>query len=497
VSRNERRRSGVGLPSSGELGDAVVSSPAVDGRSLDGARRDSNARRPSLLGLPQGGMTGSGRTSGARQASHSVLDGIIKWVPKARRNIPSSQLLEIARTTLRCVEAKDLTLDIMFKTAPPGANNTTVSPAVGVVGSGRTGSGLEIINSGSVKETFGTSANAGARTDAGVNAGPDPLKFTIGATNGIVSAGKNMALDANASSDTTPPAGTAVQSLGARQPKQDPFSLSRPVAPGESIDFFVSHSWHDDAQIKHRQVRLLVEAFKRRHGREPTFWFDKTCIDQANIADGLKVLPINVMACNKMLILCGPTYADRLWCVWELCTLFSFMRQDLAMERVVLVPMNSADCDVMKKLANFTIANAHCYDPNEENRLRKVISAVGEARFVKQVRELATAMANNADTSFKMRNSSHIFDQRSMGNNVVVQSMSSMTTSLTQVYSAGQQSMAAPLKMAGGYFGKSSSRDLAYLKKSSLASSKGSSRGASFSNASEGGEGSSVKEVEE
>ena len=51
---------------------------------------------------------------------------------------------------------------------------------------------------------------------------------------------------------------------------------------------------------------------------------DKVCIDQNNIRDGLKVLPVNVMACNKMLVLCGETYVQRLWCAWELFTLFSF-----------------------------------------------------------------------------------------------------------------------------------------------------------------------------
>ena len=37
---------------------------------------------------------------------------------------------------------------------------------------------------------------------------------------------------------------------------------------------------------------------------------DKVCIDQSNIGDGLKVLPVNVMACRRMLVLCGPTYTQ-------------------------------------------------------------------------------------------------------------------------------------------------------------------------------------------
>ena len=90
----------------------------------------------------------------------------------------------------------------------------------------------------------------------------------------------------------------------------DSYALSRPVRHGETIDFFLSHSWHDDAQIKFDALSLFAEEFVARNGRSPTFWLDKTCIDQDNIGDGLKVLPVNVMACRKMLVLCGSTYAQ-------------------------------------------------------------------------------------------------------------------------------------------------------------------------------------------
>ena len=35
-----------------------------------------------------------------------------------------------------------------------------------------------------------------------------------------------------------------------------------------------------------------------RHGRYPTFWVDKFCIDQAELADGLRLLPVNA-ACRQ------------------------------------------------------------------------------------------------------------------------------------------------------------------------------------------------------
>ena len=47
----------------------------------------------------------------------------------------------------------------------------------------------------------------------------------------------------------------------------------------------------------------------------PMARFPQVCIHQSRIGDGLKALPVNVMACNQMLVLCGPTYPNRLWCV--------------------------------------------------------------------------------------------------------------------------------------------------------------------------------------
>ena len=88
------------------------------------------------------------------------------------------------------------------------------------------------------------------------------------------------------------------------------------VQKGEKIDYFVSHSWKDDPDIKFDALEAEAERFKKKHSRYPTLWIDKFCLDQNNITDGLKVLPIYVEMARQMLICCGPTYAKRLWCVW-------------------------------------------------------------------------------------------------------------------------------------------------------------------------------------
>lgn len=160
------------------------------------------------------------------------------------------------------------------------------------------------------------------------------------------------------------------------------YGLSRPLWPDEVIDFFMSHSWHDNAELKWKALTKIAEDFHGNHGRFPTFWLDKVCIDQNNIADGLRVLPINICACEKMLILCGETYPKRLWCAWEVCTLFSIIPQSMASKRINFVPLADANDSekrdsLRSELTNFDYMNARCYDPNEEYKLQSIISTLG------------------------------------------------------------------------------------------------------------------------
>jgi len=198
------------------------------------------------------------------------------------------------------------------------------------------------------------------------------------------------------------------------------YRLSRPMRKGEQIDFFMSHSWYDDAKIKWARLTEFVNDFIHKYGREPTFWLDKVCIDQDNIGDGLKVLPVNVMACKRMLVLCGPSYPTRLWCAWELFTLFSFQAHNAALRRVVLISLsepeagmesatasppgaNKKEVSGKEKLMNFQVTDSHCYDPNEEHKLRSVIAAVGEARFNQSIQKLANEIATKSKTSSSRR----------------------------------------------------------------------------------------------
>ena len=88
-----------------------------------------------------------------------------------------------------------------------------------------------------------------------------------------------------------------------------------------------------------------------------------------------------------MLVLFGPTYPTRLWCVWELFTLSSFMPPGEAGRRLQLqVFGEGSDCSVLGK---FDYLDARCYDPNEQAKLRAIIGTVGGAVFNARIRELA------------------------------------------------------------------------------------------------------------
>ena len=83
--------------------------------------------------------------------------------------------------------------------------------------------------------------------------------------------------------------------------KKKLYALSKKVEKDEltgmpkKIDFFVSHSWQDDGHASYTALANVAEEFKRKFNRYPTFWLDAVCFDQDNIANCLKVLPINVM----------------------------------------------------------------------------------------------------------------------------------------------------------------------------------------------------------
>ena len=58
----------------------------------------------------------------------------------------------------------------------------------------------------------------------------------------------------------------------------------------------------------------------------------------------------------------------------------------------------------MQRLTAFDLNDAHCYDPNEEARIRSVVGAVGETRFAKQISTLTQKLCDKIQERLTKRN---------------------------------------------------------------------------------------------
>ena len=111
-------------------------------------------------------------------------------------------------------------------------------------------------------------------------------------------------------------------------------------------DAFISHSWSDDGEEKFEALENWAAEFRQRESREPRLWLDKACINQTAIETDLQCLPVFLAGCDKLLILAGPTYTERLWCVLEI---FVFLRMGGTLDRVVVVPIDMASEEALEQ----------------------------------------------------------------------------------------------------------------------------------------------------
>ena len=193
--------------------------------------------------------------------------------------------------------------------------------------------------------------------------------------------------------------------------------LRQACRPGQT-DIFVLHSWHDERRGRLEALARCAARFEAQHGREPTLWLDSVCVDPAFQEEALLCLPIYMQSCASVLVLCGPSFFERLWCVWELYTAFAFGDGSLSLAFALLRAPGAAEeqqqqqqqqqqssppavgrsasaevarASLRASLKAFSLARAHCSNPNEEKRLRTAINAApgGTSAFEATIRGLA------------------------------------------------------------------------------------------------------------
>jgi hypothetical protein len=154
------------------------------------------------------------------------------------------------------------------------------------------------------------------------------------------------------------------------------------------VDAFISHSWHDSSDEKWDGIQLWRERFKAEKGREPRVWFDKCCIDQLSIDDSLMCLPVHLAACKTFLMIAGPTYTSRMWCIMEI---FVFLAAVNDMSRLQCIPLLAsppdasaqedaetgapAESSVLELFRAFSIGQCKCYSNDTRDKLLSIIEA--------------------------------------------------------------------------------------------------------------------------
>jgi hypothetical protein len=98
---------------------------------------------------------------------------------------------------------------------------------------------------------------------------------------------------------------TSLTKMDILNSKPDPtlFNKSEDALLG-TVDVFLSHSWHDNAQAKWAALQEWRASFISKNSREPVIWFDKACINQRNIEENLACLPCflagSVLCCAEI-----------------------------------------------------------------------------------------------------------------------------------------------------------------------------------------------------
>ena len=98
--------------------------------------------------------------------------------------------------------------------------------------------------------------------------------------------------------------------------RSDKYSKSVQCRPRD-IDLFVSHSWSDPPLEKWKVLKEYCNEFEKKYNREARLWLDMFCLDP-DVGSEPQYHPVYMMSSERMLVLKGPTFKEKLWCACEL-----------------------------------------------------------------------------------------------------------------------------------------------------------------------------------
>ena len=136
-------------------------------------------------------------------------------------------------------------------------------------------------------------------------------------------------------------------------------------------DAFISHSWSDNGKQKYVALKQWCQDFKTKNKREPQLWLDKACINQKDISSDLLCLPVFLAGCGTLLIIPGPTYTSRLWCIMEV---FVFLKMGGSIQRITIIPIDLKDEQTAKaKFEEVDVSKCQCYLDKDRQKLLGIV----------------------------------------------------------------------------------------------------------------------------
>jgi hypothetical protein len=191
----------------------------------------------------------------------------------------------------------------------------------------------------------------------------------------------------------------------------------------DQIDVFLSHSWHDNTEAKWIVMQQYNERFIAEHGREPIWWIDKFCIEQRTVALQLPFLPVYICACKEMLVLCGDTYLQRLWCSWELWMKVGSQQKGNAATCDSLVFETLPGCNitnVLDQVQNYDARNCKCYYEIDKTKMMAIIEQAtgGIDGFNTQIRAYFEVLTSASERQKRLQNATLLVHVASGATNV-------------------------------------------------------------------------------
>ena len=183
------------------------------------------------------------------------------------------------------------------------------------------------------------------------------------------------------------------------------YEKTEPINLG-AVTAFMSHSWRDKADPKFGELSKWASQYMNKHGEAPTIWLDKGCILQSSaddIKENLLCLPIYLAFCRQLLVLAGPSYSSRLWCVLEL---YCFVAVRPQLDGLVIRPFGDdvATTSLMTSFDEFDANKASCFLDKDRHHLLAMIEAgYGSIpAFNRKLRGIVRSIDTNTKRSAKL-----------------------------------------------------------------------------------------------